>query len=477
MAWGKKNETAKPASEEKKLQPWEENIAGATPLKSSYFDAMRTEAFVNYNLIENFVEFWAALKVDKADDKWRVMHYMVYDLDKEDGKFVSEAVTRQDIGFVEAVALLARNDYTASHMQTQADFDMAEKYPGDKYPELKLHFHDLEYFKTVANIEGLAFGEDSMPYRKVDGKVFATATFKRTEVVKSILAVEQAQNNPRVLEKIEGGILSDIYHSAASPTASLEAKLKVGQVLSVMDTFTAQVGAFYLGIQQLTGLETGYEKIDGLQPDEKKEFLKAAKSILKRNSADSKPDFEDLIENIIPMMNGELDRAEKLGVHVDPFRKFAAECDLYANLLHASQNLQLLEKSTLSASNINTSLITQIRESVDAAQRTFTALGGTQEQMDRLKAWVVNPKKDAIPGWLPGFMSRYYTARANVMDRIQNRKAGMSALTTMSETVKPSVTNDFKDSASAEQKPQAAAPEQDNAATRKQQTPKGPAQR
>ncbi|MBI1216845.1 MAG: hypothetical protein GC185_13665 [Alphaproteobacteria bacterium] len=478
MAWGNKKKDEPAAKETKTVQPWELTVPGAEPMKSTYFDAIRTEAFVNYNVVENFVEFWAALKVDEKADKWRVMHYLVYELDKEDGKFVSEPAAPKDLSFIEAVALLSRNEFTASKLQTQADFDMATEYPADKYPELKAYYHDLDYFKDAANIEGLAFDEGGMPYRKVQGKVFASATFKRSEVVKSILAVEQAGNNPRVQEKIEGGILSDIYHTAASPTATLESKLKVGQVLSSMDKFNGMVGAFYLGIQQLTGLDDGFDKIEGVQPAEKKEFLKTAKATL-ANYAGSAPSFRNLIDDLLPVMKDELEKTKALGVHVEPFQKFTAECELYANLLYASKNLEALEQSTLSANNVSTSLITQIRESVDRAQAKFTELGGTQEQMDRLKAWVVNPKKDPIPGWLPGFLTRYYTARGNVMDKIQNRKAGVRQLNTMSETVKPGVTSEFnKQAPELEPQAQPAAAEQDNAPGKKPdvKTPKAPGQ-
>jgi hypothetical protein len=444
MAWGNKKDTKPAVSETKKAEPWQEMVDGASPKKSAYFDALRTKAFANFNLVENFVEFWAALKVDDKNDKWRVMHYLAYDLDKDDGKFVSEAATEKDVSFIEAIALLSRNEYTASRLQSQDEFDMEAQYPADKYPELNAHYYNLEHFKNAANIEGIAFDQAAMPYRRVEGKIFASATFQRSEVVKSILAAEQAHDNPYVQEKLEGGILSDIYHTAASPTATLENKLKVGQVLATMDSFAGKVGAFYLGIQQLVGAHDGFDKIEGIQPAEKKDFVARAQKVLDEEVGRD-PRADDLVNYLIGSMNEDLETAKSLGVHVEPFQKFSAECELYANLLNASKNLEAMEKSTLSANNVNTGLITEIRESVEKAQRKFLQLGGTQEKMDRLKAWVSNPKKDPIPASLPAFLTRYYTARGNVMGKIQNRKAGVRQLATMPDDVKPGLTGTFND--------------------------------
>lgn len=440
----KREPEVKQEAPKKEAASWDDGALAALPRKSTYFDALRTDAFMNYNVVENYVEFWAALKVNAADDKWRVMHYMIYDLDKPDGKFVSEQTTKQDVSFPEAVAMISKQEYIAEKMMTHKELDLATLYPPAQYPELKVHFFDLEHYKRGANIEGIAFDEQGQPYRRVEGRVFSNATFKRSEVVKSILAVEQARDVPSVQAKIEGGILSDIFASASDRAASLDNILKIGQVLGTMDEFAAQVGAFYLSIQRAVKRDDKFDLIEGLQPDEKKEVLKRVEDLTPVRANDTKP-FPKILEDLIPEMNAQLESAKSLGVHVEPFQKFAAECELYANLLYASQNLQKLERGFTSVNNSDTSLITQIRESVDRAQRKFIDLGGTQDQMDKLKAWVANPKKDPIPNWLPGFLTRYYTSRANVMQKVQDRQAGVTQVNTMPVEVKPPVSDQYND--------------------------------
>jgi len=447
MAWfGGKDKTPEIVEAPKKEQAsWDDQMAAALPQKSSYFDSMRTAAFVNHNLVENYMEFWAAIKVDAANDKWRVMHYMVYDLDKKDGKFVSEQVTKQDVSFPEAVAQISRAEYTASKLMTHADFDMEKQYPADQFPEMKVHFYDLPHFKEASNTEGIAFDEFGQPYRRIEGKIFANATFKRSEVAATVLAVEQARDNPAVREKIEGGILSDLFATASDRAASLNNILKIAESLSIMDGFANQVGSFYLAIQKAVKSDEKFDKIDGLTPAEKEEALRRAQKDVSGLNPDNA--FRRILGDIIPEMNATLESAKRVGVHVEPFQKFTAECELYTNLLFASQNLAKLERGFVSANNSDTSLITQIRESVDKAQRKFTELGGTQDQMDKLKAWVANPKKDPIPGWVPGFLDRYYTSRGKVMGKVAERKAGVSAVNTMSTSVKPPVKDEFNTTA------------------------------
>jgi len=434
----------------KKDASWDDHLDAALPKKAAFFDAMRTEAFVNHNLVENYMEFWAAIKVDPVNDKWRVMHYMIYDLDRADGKFVSEQLTKQDVSFPEAVAQISRAEYTASKLMTHADFDVEKQYPADQYPEMKVHFYDLPHYKNAANIEGIAFDEHGQPYRRIEGKIFANATFKRSDVVSSIIAVEQARNEKAVADKIEGGILSDLFATAADRAASLNNILKIAESLSVMDDFATQVGAFYLAIQKAAKLDEKFDKIEGLTPDEKAAALKRSTQNLPSNVTEANV-FDKILNNILPAMNATLQSAKNTGVLVEPFQKFTAECELYTNLLYASHNLAKLERGFVSASNSDTSLITQIRESVDKAQRKFTDLGGTQEQMDKLKAWVATPKKDPIPAWLPGFLTRYYTSRGNVMKKVQERKAGVAQVKTLSADVKPPVADAFNGNAALSQ--------------------------
>jgi len=451
--WGDKKK--KPANTDKPEQPkeqpsWNDQLKDALPARATYFDSMRTEAFHNHNLVENYVEFWTAFQVDKEKDLWRVMHYMVYDLDQPDGKFVSEPMVKdrdtgapKDISFPEAVFQLARAEFVSSKTTTTPVVEMESLYPADKFPELQVHFYAMEHYKGVANIEGIAFDEFNQPYRRIEGKVFADATFQREEIKKTILATEQAREHPKVKQKIEGGILGDLFNTASDRAATLDNILKIGQVLSTMDKFATQVGALYLSTQVALGLDNGFDNITGLTDAEKKKILSAARSQMP--GMDSDDACEKALRYIVPEMKETLEEAKNLGVHVEPFAKFTAECELYMNLLNASQSLSTLERGFASATNSGTDLITNIRQSVDKAQKTFAELGGTQEQMDKLKAWVANPSKDSVPGWLPGFLSRYYESRGNVMQKVQERKAGATQVKVMPAAVKPPVTDEHNE--------------------------------
>lgn len=443
MNWFTKKEEKPEAPREKAAESWDDRVGAALPAKAQFFDAMRTDAFQNLNLVENHVEFWAALRVDPNEDKWRVMHYMVFSLDREDGKFVSEVHVKdgngkpKDVTFAEAVSHLARADYVASNLNTRAIDEFDDKYPADKYPEIKAHYHDLEHYKGVANIEGIAFNEHNEPYRRIEGKIFADATFQRSEVVKSILAVDNAQDVPSVKAKIEGGILSDIFSSHSDKNASLDQLLNIGKVLIEMDQFAVHVGAAYLAAQVAAGKNDGFDRIEGLSPEDKKKILKQAKDSLP--SMDEDNAAKKALRDIIPAMNEKLEEAAELGVHVEPFQKFSAEMELYFNLVNASKNRSRLMQDVMSPSNADGNMITDIVRSVEQAQKKFNDLGGSQEQMDKLKAWVVSPNKDQIPGWVPGFLTRYYTSRGKIMEKVQQRRAGATQVKVLPAEVKPPV--------------------------------------
>lgn len=450
MNWftGKKEE-ANPAPREKEAASWDDGVNGALPEKAVFFDSMRTDAYQNLNLVENHVEFWAALRVDQAEDKWRVMHYMIFDLDQEDGRFVSEVHVKngsgkpKDMSFAEAVSHLARADYIASNLNTRAIEQFDEKYPAEQYPEIKAHYHDLEHYKGVANIEGIAFNEYNEPYRRIGGKIFADATFQRSEVVQSILSVEEARENPQVKAKIEGGILSDIFSSHADKNASLDQLLNIGKTLIVMDQFAVYVGAAYLAAQVAAGKNDGFDRIEGLKPEEKQKILQQAKANVP--SMEDENAAKKALRSIIPYMNEQLEKAEQLGVHVEPFQKFSAEMELYFNLVHASKNRDRLMNEILSPSNADGDTITDIVHSVEQAQKKFFDLGGSQEQMDKLKAWVVSPNKDQIPGWIPGFLTRYYTSRGRIMEKVQQRRAGATQVKVLPAEVKPPVADEYNE--------------------------------
>lgn len=464
MNWFSKKKDEAPAQpREKATESWDDGVKAALPAKAQFFDAIRTDAYQNLNLVENHVEFWAALRVDPVEDKWRVMHYMVLGLDKDEGDFVAEVHVKdsngkpKEMSFAEAVSQLARVDYVASNLNTSAIENFEEKFPADRYPEIKVHYHDLVHYKGAANIEGIAFDQHNEPYRRIEGKIFADATFQRSEVNKSILAIDSARDVPQVKAKIEGGILSDIFSSHADKDASLDQLLNIGKVLIVMDQFAVQVGAAYLAAQVAAGKDDGFDRIEGLSAADKKKILKQAQDALPSMDADSAA--KKALRDIVPEMNEQLSQAEALGVHVEPFQKYAAEMELYFNLVHASKMRARLMQDVLSPSNTDGDAITGIQRSVEQAQKKFFELGGSQEQMDKLKAWVVSPNKDQIPGWVPGFLTRYYTARGKIMEKVQQRRAGATQVKVLPAEVKPPVADAHNEGnlrSQQEKKPKAA---------------------
>jgi hypothetical protein len=434
------------ASQTGPAKEWNEQMADALPKKATYFNAVRTDAYENLNGVENYVEFWAALLVDKENDKWRVMHYMIYSLDQEDGKFISEPLVRdtatglaRDVSFPEALFHLGKMEYIAHKMATSPAVDLQERYPEDKHPELKVYYYDLEHYKPAGNIEGIAFDDANQPYRRVEGRVFAKATFTREEVRKSILAGEQARDNAKVKNRIEAGLLSDIYNTASSRAASFDDILKASAVLSAMDSFVTHVGAVYLAVQQAIGVNDGLEKIAGLKPEDRAAVLKDARAI-KSAAGD---DLDGVLSCVIPDMKWALSNAKGEGVYVEPFEKFTAECALYINLLQASQALAGVEGGLSNVRDTSRmERLADIKQSVERAQETFVELGGTPAEMDKLKAWVANRRKDEIPGWLPGFMTRHYEARTRMLEKMRERKATARDLGVMPAAVKPPVADD-----------------------------------
>lgn len=440
----------------KETQSWDDKVADALPAKATFFNAMRTDAFVNHNVINNFVEFWVALQVNEREDKWRVMHYLAYDLDQKDGKFQSEVVTKTDVTFPEAVFQLARAEYTAEKMLTHKRVDVPAKYPAENFPELKVHYYDVEHYKPAANIEGFAFDEYNQPYRRVQGKIFADATFKRSEVANSILGIGQAETNDKIRARVEEGILSDIFNAAVEPYGSLETKLTIGQVLALMDEFTVQVSGVYLGVRKMLRLEANLDAVAWLSPADREDFGKVAEKLVAGvNEANA---YKHLKDELLPRANDILTQVKALGVHTEPFQKFVAECELYINLVHAAQNVARLNEAMMRPNGSDGNLLVQIREAVDRAQAKFIDLGGTEEKMDKLKAWVAkysraeaDPEKDLkkreemVPPWLAGFMSRYYERRSAIMKRVHERNAGLTQVKLLPAGVKPGVTDEFNE--------------------------------
>ncbi|MCE9507550.1 MAG: hypothetical protein K8R48_04440 [Alphaproteobacteria bacterium] len=431
--WGKKDEK-KETPVVKASQSWDDKLAAALPQKASYYNAVRTNAYEDVN----FAEFWVAMQIDPAQDKWRVMHYMIFDLDQPDGLFKSETVSKEDVSFPAAVYQLALLDRFKENIGTSKKLDLTpEKYPADKYPELHVHFFDIDHYKAAANIEGIAFDAVGHPYRRVEGKIFSDATFKRSEIAKSILAVEQNNEDPKIASKMESGILSDIFNSASKPNASLDDILKVGKSLACMDLFAAQIGAFYLGIQKVLGKNEKFDKIESLSLEDRKAVYQKSNGLL---PSGGQLTISEILSEFLPQAKEQLEEAKQLGIHIEPFQKHLAECELYAHLLDASQNLKQLKESMLSVNGANANALVSIQESVKAAKDKFVQLGGTMENFDKLQAWVANDKKETIPAWVSTWLDRYYDQRQKAMKKVQERRAGVREVNTMSAKVKPPLT-------------------------------------
>lgn len=436
----------------KRVESWQDGVSEASPKRALYHSVLRSQAYTSNNLTDNALEFWVALRTDPKADKWRVMHYKLFDMDQNDGKFKSTPVTEKDVSFMEAVAHLSSNEYVAKKQVMHTIVDMETQYPAASFPELRVHYYDIPHYKDAANVEGVAFDEYNAPYRRIDGKIFADATFRRSEVAKSILAVENPQN-VEARPVMEAGILSDIFSTSSARAATLDGIIRMGECLSVMDGFASDIATFYMSIQRMLGQKETLDGLDGMTADERKTVSKQAAGSVEGS-------YDDILRYILPAAAEKLEQAEKLGVHVEPFSKFVAECEVYLHMLNASIRLPKLEKSLHSINNSDMDQVIKIQRSMLQAEQTFKRLGGTEEQVDQLKAWVANPSKDNIPGWLPGFLNRYYTSRGKVMANVQARNAKMRDVALMAAQVKPPVADPLANAVANQPAPAA---EQDDA--------------
>lgn len=425
------NQQGTPARKES----WQDGIEGASPKRSLYHTVLRTDAYVRDNLSDEYLEFWVAVQLDPKADKWRVMHYKLYDMMNEDGDFKPEIVA-SSVPFIEAVAHLSKSEYFATKQLLHKVVDIKTRYPEAQYPEMRVVYYDIPHYKEAAAVEGLAFDKSNAPYRRVQGMIFADGVFKRSEIAKSILAVENKDNlNARPV--MEAGILSDIFSTSSARAATLDGILRVYESLSLMDEFADRIGGFYLSVQKMLGQKESFDAIEDVTGEERKHMIKEASRYVEGT-------YEDIERFLVEDAAKALDKAESKGVHVEPFRKFLAECEVYLHMLNASIRLPQLERSLMAASQADVSLAIRIQESVSKAEVKFKQLGGTDEQVDQLKAWVANPNKDSVPAWLPGFLTRYRASRKNVMAKVQARNAKIRDVQLMSADVKPPLAEDPK---------------------------------
>jgi hypothetical protein len=86
-----------------------------------------------------------------------------------------------------------------------------------------------------------------------------------------------------------------------------------------------------------------------------------------------------------------------------------------------------------------------VQSSVKAAKDKFQQLGGSSANFDKLQAWVASDKKETIPGWVSGWLERYYDQRSKAMKKVQERQADLREIKTISAKVKPPLSDEKPD--------------------------------
>jgi hypothetical protein len=399
-------------------QSWNDNMKDATPSRAEYYNAMRTDAYTNHNLASTFVEFWVGLQVDQAADKWRIMHYRIFDMDQPDGKFQSNREISEDVSFPEAVFQISKFDTISKDSSLLRKKELpAESYPAENFPELKTHFFDIDHYKKVARVEGLALDSINRPYRLIEGKVFATATFQRSEFKNEPVSVS---NNT-----LEAGVLSDMFNTTAAPSAKLDNYLKATKVLLAMDDVVTAVGAFYLNIQRGLKQDDNFEKLTSLSAAEKSDFYQKANKLQKSG------------ETELVQAKEKLQIAKNLGVHTEPFNKFIAECEVYSYLLLAALRYQKIQGLGVALDSDTIDHISGIESATKEAEKIFLELGGSSTQVDKLKAWVTDPNKELIPPSIPSFINRYHDDRKKIVSKLDRNEEATRAAKLVPASVKP----------------------------------------
>lgn len=425
----KKEEEARKAAEAKKAltdltSNAVDNPANASPYESQWVTSMRTNAYLEKNPTGEMAVFWVAFK--EAGEKWRVMQYTF--LDDEDGGLESKVI-KQGVDFKAAVEALGTVELGWDGTPSFTKVDVTVKYPNEK--GLQSYITDVDYFQSAAEAEGFAFNQYMEPYRQIEGKVFENARIPLDNLRSAATAGGSLPEDSPTRLRMESGVLGDIFAMEAGRKASLDDMLKAYETLSKMDGFAEVFGSLYLSFQNIVGVDEKFGKVQGMSDEDKEKMYKKAAA---------KAGGHDAIEqDICPRMYQILGEAEGMGVNVEPWRKLTAECELYSHLLKASQIRSKMEASFLNGS-LDGDVVAQVRGSVEAAAEKFTQLGGTQEKVDKLKAWVADPKcAKNIPNWLPEFLTRYHTSRATVVRRAEERQKRLAFdVATMPGAVKPS---------------------------------------
>jgi hypothetical protein len=439
----------------------------SSKINAQYFDKLRTNAFINHNPTANYIEFWAAMKtggmMPDGTETWAVKHYTIYNPEQAAG-FLDGKPIAKDVSFMEALFQLSANEFIRQGIHSHSPADLTAMYPKGNFPELDIalqkYFYDFEHYRDAAHIEGVIFDMGgNEPYLRQNGIVFAEGQFRLGEISDSVLAVERAlDNNEKFRQSIEGGILSDIYNSVSVPEASYDTLVKVAKVLKASDPYAVQMGAFYLAIQKLTGINEKFDRVEGFNDSKERADCYA----LSQKMAAKYTSYDDILCGLIPEMEESVAAMKKLGVKTEPFEKNNSECALYIHLLVSAENKSKLEESFTRVHGVNTDTLTQMQESLERAVETFISLGGTEQRAGKLRAWVFKPTSSTqIEPSIPAFLTRYYQKRNDTMKKVLQRQAGLRDVQTMPYYVKPPLTEvDQKkvDAAKSTPKPPAGGP-------------------
>lgn len=403
-----------------------QNKAEEAALRSSFFTAMRTRAFVTPDKPDTIM-LWVGIQTDAEKDEWRVMRYSFEDMHRADG-IIQSQILNNKTSFFDALAILGNHEFVSLNTLTPVDKEIEERYPGREFPEFDKYFREIEYFKVVGNINGVGFDRNATPHLTKDGFLFTDGRFMRGEVTDLIKVPETVRTNDFIRQKVGSSAVSDFSAVAAAPGRKpLENELMAAQVMWSLDQFSISVGVLYKSILKTLGVQDDdMSMVRFPSPAHKEEYLKLVEDEVP-NGLSRDRGCDRILEDVIPEARDRLMQAkEESGVFTKPYESFLAQCEVYVHLLNGAIKLARLTRSMENPHSTDISLVGKIKESVEKAETRFRELGGTEETTYRLRAWVQEVKErmeafdrgekkavdaDIIPAWLPAHLSRYFAQR------------------------------------------------------------------
>lgn len=399
------------------------------PTKSRFFNEFRTDAYENAG--GNYIECWVAIANDAAAQHWRVMHYMIFNIDDhEDYNFIPEVVI-DNCDFKTAVEKVCEfGSMTASLGDLYKKIEItAETHPPEKYPGLQGHFFGIEPYDEAIKIEGLTLDKAGIPHPRTRGLICQDGVYKL-----SANAEDVAEGNPHTKFNLQPGVLSDMFKDAAGRDLSISMMnlKKVSENLKYHDVFVLRMAAFYLDLQKKLGMKASLDEVEGVATNLKKEIFDLA---IQRYSR-SYPDFDSLFNSLNDAVD-DLCQAEKEDIYVEPYLTHLAELEIYVRLLKGSGLVEKYHSNLSSPDPDIADFIDQAKESVDAAKEKFLKLGGTESNFDILESWVTKTGAQKIPHYIPGFISCYYAARDKMVEKVKANRMAEQSVKTVAADVKP----------------------------------------